>query len=1033
MNEASGDYLGDLKLAEILAKSGTFKQEENEEEPSREDMLGEAWVRDAEAVGLIEGSQAKRGKIKPLKLLKQVEKKWIQMAENPSAAVLPKLSSDEESEKKGTKVGLAQAEDYADLMEEPVYYNTQIDEQKKEEPAINLEVMLGEQGGETEIIEETIDDSVQLEEDEEQIHPETSAVETVGPEMSLNEVVVPLEQNKISEESVKIARRDDWVEEARLAKREWAEKRQQEREEYEEWIKKQQEAPRILGQDETWKMWAGTVTADPAEHIAVDSDTQNGEVEPEEVAVDLEVKPREREEEIETETKESPLEASTLTEFYQRMDSPLNDDATLQRVLNAFDRYLDDPSYFYEYVQTEGVQQKENVSVDEQARERLEKIIFASWRENVVSLDEVKARKVIDRLAQVFQNNLPEEGRENASKMLLRLSRYLANHEEITTQAELKQAAAAMSNPESRDLLESCIGLFGLEGVRSDNSWTYLSSERISLYQRLRPEVKHRFYLDTQVNQTHAAVADLVQALERHDLAYHLKYARKENDFSLDRTDTVVVYCATEQLTDYFQIWQELEAQQPEWLQKSGPLPTLVASVTPWLGYGAEVPIDMKGKSYSSWRADVIRESLEQALQEWASDHLEDTWEDVNLEEYLVDQCLEQVRGEIEKKTGATVTPEQHRAAIDAIVDAIETGSWQGFEVMNLSAGSEENGGEDEKAVMIYWGQLRSILQPIFTQKCKDNPEFFALVRMKIRENCEREGIDAEKFCFNEETKEEFARIDEQTASVEEESESVDDKTQSETTVEEQPVLTAAESGALATENLEKLTEEVTLKPDQTAENQAEQETLFGEQLRALVFMDKQLRHDLEKVGSSETVKTLPALRSMLEARAAALAHQVATGRQGGGVEADEQTIKEMIMPFFELDTREKRAQIQDLMGSNKLGGMIDSPNDFNKGRFDQLCEELMGLLTSFGVETTDVAQMKKLNNKRGKIKDWHAQIQAIWNGDDEQAGLQSQLKEFIDDKKRDMSLLAKMKEGNFGEQLRQTREAWQQVGTGAE
>lgn len=314
---------------------------------------------------------------------------------------------------------------------------------------------------------------------------------------------------------------------------------------------------------------------------------------------------------------EQALEATSLKEFYQKIENPLEDAAVMDELTKAYARMEDGKNGFYKALVEIGVDDKETGKMRTQERQKFEGRMFGQWRESVVGMTQeefLEARQA---------GTLGDDFRL--------LHNFVKKHPECRTNRELREKIGAIDDQSVSDALFDALWTYGWS--QAQPGWTHVKSRNVNAKRGERIKVEHRFYINTDSTDTHEALNALVDAYEQKQMPYYFKFDERG-----ERADTIVIYASTQGLKGNLEVLQQLQEEHPDLVKRMHRPPVLTGRVGEKFGYGAEP--EQARSSYNSVRAELIEKAFNRVTLEWVERHQGDmvrsNGETMPFSEYMV-------------------------------------------------------------------------------------------------------------------------------------------------------------------------------------------------------------------------------------------------------------------------------------------------------------------------------------------------------------------------------------------------------------
>ena len=455
------------------------------------------------------------------------------------------------------------------------------------------------------------------------------------------------------------------------------------------------------------------------------------------------------------EAEKSP-DISTLKEFYENIKNPIQDDAVITDIIEAYSHENEGSGGLYGALSGVGIDEKETGKIIVADKKQFEEKMFNRWRKSVVDMTE--------------QEFLLANQSGSLGSDFRFLHNFVKSHPELSTNHDLRTAIDGMSDKTSSnkmfDILEKYSWDFG------EPEWRHVKSRNVNAKQEDRIEVDHRFYLNTDSTDTYAMVDALVDTYEKNDLPYYFKFNESGH-----RADTIVIYTSTKDLIKNLDVLKQVQQEYPELANRLHQPPILTGKIGEKIGYGAEP----EKSSYNdvnettlSWveqhKNDVIRcngkemvfseyliDNQVKFLQEKMRNQLD--WKVENKKRILKHQGqttinVSAILTEMEQEVGYTQTDLQDNSKM---LQAIKYRLIPNFEltlqVLEDPSGNINNANiimnaRNGKQITVKASSLKTAMEKIAPQIPKHDQSYIQDIKHKIMKHAIAAGID-DKFCFD--------------------------------------------------------------------------------------------------------------------------------------------------------------------------------------------------------------------------------------------------------------------------------------------
>lgn len=472
-------------------------------------------------------------------------------------------------------------------------------------------------------------------------------------------------------------------------------------------------------------------------------------------------------------TEKNPVGPSDFELFYEQAKNPLDSDKTMQAIIFA---YLDSDgcatktfNSLYAKLQGVGIEEKEHDDINTEDRQRFEEKMYSLWKKNTLELTKDKKKKTT-------------ESGVDIDPLKFLLGDFIRNHPECKTESQLIEAMEELNDPSTHSqfipafqnflqkaneeyqmsaetLMRHC--LEENDWCIRDYPWTHVKSRYVEgNVAKNKPEIQHRFYLNADSSSVYAIVNAMVDEYSKEHVPYYFKFADDE-----ERSDNIVIYSSTEDLIGNLKVLQNVKQKNPELAIHLNQPPILTGVIDGNIGYGAQ-PINAK-ESYNNLRCLIIYRAIRKTALEWAKSNCDSAvdWGDGKSEifrkdfgkvfanefkDYMLPRATWTKDGlytygfnEFDFKDGSSTLDniakfiaEQTPRAINSILNGEE---------VDMKARVRY-----EKVHQFGDSFFHDVLMKYSTSMALLNdPDFLNNVRHNIKEECPKNGIDKDKFVFD--------------------------------------------------------------------------------------------------------------------------------------------------------------------------------------------------------------------------------------------------------------------------------------------
>ena len=411
-------------------------------------------------------------------------------------------------------------------------------------------------------------------------------------------------------------------------------------------------------------------------------------------------------------------------DLYIKSNNPLENDKILENVIKAFIAAKKNGSTtFYNAIEKVGAERKKTNPPPLVEKDRFWSTLFNKWKKNILSNAESIDSK-----------------------------RYDGNFKELVMQ--LKEIPNISSYDELCSIVEKypIISKYGIM-PRGDRIWNFVLSRDIGGKKENDINPNYRLYINSEASDTYQIVSGFISKCAQRKLPYYLKFIEYAQDYQ-ERADSIVIWADEKTLFKYIAILNELGEEIPKVISRCKEPPLLTMKINNFVGFGEEP----KDGSYTSARTKLLSKSIEAAIKQWIIEnkdrklHIDET--NFSVEEYITAKSIKDefdiIKREIQRnpKTiasyGVTLDSLNKELYIklcselvNKVIPTIESNS------------SRIKYNEDEKKMSFdFDNAIYDILERIMNlNECRSS--ILEKVRRNIKLNSKQNGIDADKFIFN--------------------------------------------------------------------------------------------------------------------------------------------------------------------------------------------------------------------------------------------------------------------------------------------
>ncbi len=270
-------------------------------------------------------------------------------------------------------------------------------------------------------------------------------------------------------------------------------------------------------------------------------------------------------------------------EMYNNSKNPLEDNETLEKVINAYILGGIHGSYsFYREIVKIGTEGKTSDPPPMEEKDMFWSALFNKWKRNILySHAEINYEKY--------------EGHFNELLMILKDIPDISTYDELCNILEMYPV----------------ISEYGILPA-GDRLWNYVLSRDVNGTKRKDINPKYRLYINSEASDTYQIIAGFLGKCIQRKLPYDLKFIDYPEDYK-DRADSIVIWADEKTLFQYIEILDEIKEKAPNLVSRCGEPPILTMKLNDWVGFGEEP----NEGSYTTARIELLMNSINMALQQW--------------------------------------------------------------------------------------------------------------------------------------------------------------------------------------------------------------------------------------------------------------------------------------------------------------------------------------------------------------------------------------------------------------------------------
>lgn len=393
-------------------------------------------------------------------------------------------------------------------------------------------------------------------------------------------------------------------------------------------------------------------------------------------------------------TPEKPVE-KPKNPFLNLVETPLDNPTKLDEIIDAYAKPV---GQFYNNLQYAHKAEKEASPENKDDHDYFNKLMFMRWKKSYLELKD-----------------------DDASNEQKFIKGFLESCPDAKSIYELKDIAKKSYSAEDYGKIEKVFDDNNWE--HEENGWTHILSERSKANAAKAAETKHRLYLNIDNGDIYKMAALLVTAFDIENMPFYFKF---DNDGG-KRDDTIVIYCAEEDLEKTHFLLKRIEKGNSDIISRAGEPVLLAGKVDGWIGYGAhpeKIPGEKKS-SYSEIRAKLLEEALDASADEWKETKESDPT-------YLIDIKEEAAKNVVKGRKEIYDIWQNKGRTDDEIRAAI------GYGESDLTDESYKRAPVTDKDI-----------KKAICDEARHDEKFIAIVKKNVRKLSPKYHIDPDNFCAN--------------------------------------------------------------------------------------------------------------------------------------------------------------------------------------------------------------------------------------------------------------------------------------------
>lgn len=341
-----------------------------------------------------------------------------------------------------------------------------------------------------------------------------------------------------------------------------------------------------------------------------------------------------------------------LMELYNNIKNPLDDEEVLKKILEA---YVNSSKYYIPAMQKNLMHSVEKLpfNIREEDINQFYSLVFNMWKKEIKCMSS-------DKIDTLFQNH--EIGAD-----FLDLRFYLIGIPDLFTEAEIDSFFNNEKNSEQR---KASLAKYRWDYMTRIYRETRVWSRRIH-FEGDFSNLNHALFINADVIDVHPFAIHFIEECESESLIYYFTFDIYDAD------SPIVIYSSTELLERYIEVLKRMKVKYPDLFEKFKTPPILTGKIDEKIGYGKFPSWDLHSETpeysiiedrlYYEVRSTILEEACEEASIKWILKNKDRTINSTPLIELFAFICtlefLEDLkkRAEEEEKKEANAAKEQNR------------------------------------------------------------------------------------------------------------------------------------------------------------------------------------------------------------------------------------------------------------------------------------------------------------------------------------------------------------------------------------
>lgn len=451
-----------------------------------------------------------------------------------------------------------------------------------------------------------------------------------------------------------------------------------------------------------------------------------------------------------------------LRDLYHKIENPLDDLKTIEKLVLAYSKALDGFGGFYSKMVRTVDKEHVNMYYPIDAN-YFYATTFNKWKNSIVSMTKEE-----------FLNHYKKG---DYGQDFVKLRNFLKGVPDVTTREE----ADKILNMQSDDIeLEDALDKYSWTSLGEFSGWVHVCSRYLTAKRDSYPHVEHRLYIDTDSLDTYKMANLFIAKCDQHKMPYYFKFSEEGN-----RDDTMVIYTSTDNLSKYIDILREIKLENPDLGSRLKTPPVLTGKIDGWIGYGSEPDKLPNGDrtSFNEVRSNLIEPIIKNKTLEWIKVNLNTqitvNGQRITIYEHIIRKCFEYIIEGMEKRFNYYADDEKKVAnkkgySYDVNVVKNKLGYslemlrssqfrnklYQGLKsfltvskVISLCGNAELENLEfalnnDKKHKFTNY-DMQKIIGYMSVEASRNDKSFLTSIQQEIKSRSRSVGIDENKFCFD--------------------------------------------------------------------------------------------------------------------------------------------------------------------------------------------------------------------------------------------------------------------------------------------